>query len=321
MASSGVSVLSSDLSWEASSKVPALADGDGPSISIYVQVCIHVYGTEDFTDLKLGAILAPIWIFLLPSASPADKPSKRARAARLDWLGTIFIFASMLPLVLVVDFGGRLFSWSSAASIVLFVLAAVFLVVFAVQQHFSFTTNERDRLFPMHFMTNSHVVLLAVIAAACDVFTFVPIYYIPLFFQFTHGDDALQSGVRLLPYIAVLSAAMLANGAFMSKVGHYKAWYVVGSALALIATVLLCKCPRALHASQSHALAARLTIDTPTRNIYGFEILLGLGSGAYVQAGYAVIFSILEPKDMAFGTSFMMLGTEPDSLSNRIYIC
>ena len=114
---------------------------------------------------------------------------------------------------------------------------------------------------------------------------------------------------------------MLANGAFMSKVGHYKAWYVVGSALALIATVLLCKRPRAIHASQSHALAARLTIDTPTRNIYGFEILLGLGSGAYVQAGYAVIFSILEPKDMAFGTSFMMLGTEPDSLFNRIYIC
>ncbi|KAI8941175.1 hypothetical protein NX059_002412 [Plenodomus lindquistii] len=244
-----------------------------------------------YINLCAGAVFAPIWIFLLPSASPADKPSKRARAARLDWLGTIFILASMLPLVLAVNFGGRLFSWSSAASIVLFVLAAVFLVVFAVQQHFSLTTNERDRLFPMHFMTNGHAVLLAVIAAACDVYTFVTIYYIPLYFQFTRGDDALQSGVRLLPYIALLSAAMLANGAFMAKVGHYKAWYVVGSALALPATVLL----------------SRVTIDTPTRNIYGFEVLLGLGSGAYVQAGYAVLFSILEPKDMAFGTSFMML--------------
>jgi hypothetical protein len=152
----------------------------------------------------------------------------------------------MIPLVLAVDFGGRLFSWSSAASIVLFVLAAVFLAVFALQQHFSFTTNERDRLFPMHFLTNRHAVLLAVIAAACDVFTFVPIYYIPLYFQFTRGDDALTSGVRLLPYIALLSAAMLANGAFMSKFGHYKAWYVGGSALALIGTVLLCKSTSAI---------------------------------------------------------------------------
>jgi hypothetical protein len=136
----------------------------------------------------------------------------------------------------------------------------------------------------MHFMTNGHAVLLAVIAAACDDFTFVPIYYIPLYFQFTRDDDALQSGFLLLPYIALLSAAMLANGAFMSKVGHYKAWYVVGSALALIATVLLCKRPCALHVSQSHTLAARVTTDTPTSNIYGFEILLGLGSQTPQQA-------------------------------------
>lgn len=147
----------------------------------------------------------------------------------------------MLPLILAVDFGGRLFTWNSAAAIVLFVLAGVFLVVFALQQHFCYTTNDRDRLFPMHFMTNGHAVLLAVLAATCDVFTFVPIYYIPLYFQFTRGDDALMSGVRLLPYIALLSATMLANGAFMSKVGHYKVWYVGGSALALIATVLLCE--------------------------------------------------------------------------------
>jgi hypothetical protein len=206
-----------------------------------VQVCARVLRREEYTDPTLGAVLAPIWIFLLPSASPGDKTSKRSRAARLDWLGTILILGSMLPLVLAVDFGGRLFDWSSVASIVLFVLAAVFLIVFALQQQFSFTTTERDRLFPMHFMINRHAVLLATIAAACDVFTFVPIYYIPLYFQFTRGDDALISGVRLLPYIALLSVTMLANGAFMSKVGHYKAWYVVGSALALIATVLLCK--------------------------------------------------------------------------------
>jgi drug/metabolite transporter (DMT)-like permease len=84
----------------------------------------------------------------------------------------------MLPLVLVVDFGGRLFSWKSAASIILFILAGVFLVVFAFQQQFSFTTNERDRLFPMHFMTNRHAVLLAVLAATCDVFPSITSHFI-----------------------------------------------------------------------------------------------------------------------------------------------
>lgn len=57
-------------------------------------------------------------------------------------------------------------------------------------------------------------------------------------------------------------------------------------------------------------------MDTPAQNVYGFEVLLGLGSGAFVQAGYAVLFSILEPADMAFGTSFMMLGI---GLSHRVF--
>jgi hypothetical protein len=175
------------------------------------------------------------------SASPKTKPSRLSRYAQLDWLGTVLIVLALLPLVLAVNFGGRLFRWSSTFSIVLFVLAAVFLVVFALQQFFTITTNDRDRLFPVHLMTNGAAVLLATLAAACDVFTFVPIYYIPLYFQFTRGDDALMSGVRLLPYIALLSATMLANGAFMSKFGHYKVWYVIGSALGLVATVLLCK--------------------------------------------------------------------------------
>jgi hypothetical protein len=52
---------------------------------------------------------------------------------------------------------------------------------------------------------------------------------------------------------------------------------------------------------------ATLKNDTPTGNIYGYEVLLGIGSGAFVQAGYAVLFSFLDPSDMAFGTSFMML--------------
>lgn len=63
-----------------------------------------------------------------------------------------------------------------------------------------------------------------------------------------------------------------------------------------------------LTCSKADISIATVTIDTPAQNVYGFEVLLGIGSGAFVQAGYAVLFSILEPADLAFGTSFMMLG-------------
>ena len=55
-------------------------------------------------------------------------------------------------------------------------------------------------------------------------------------------------------------------------------------------------------------ISATITTDTSTARIYGYQVLLGLGAGAYAQAGYAVIQAIVEPAMMAYGIGFMMLG-------------
>lgn len=64
--------------------------------------------------------------------------------------------------------------------------------------------------------------------------------YIPVYFQFSRGDSAIEAAVRLLPLIILLSASILASGFFMGKVGYYFPWYFIGSALALAGNVLLC---------------------------------------------------------------------------------
>lgn len=43
--------------------------------------------------------------------------------------------------------------------------------------------------------------------------------------------------------------------------------------------------------------------------IYGYEVLLALGSGAFIQAGYTVIYLFIKPEDGAYGVSFMSLGS------------
>lgn len=52
---------------------------------------------------------------------------------------------------------------------------------------------------------------------------------------------------------------------------------------------------------------ARIHADTPEGQIYGFEILVGIGTGCFIQAGYAVIQAVTPPEDMAYAISFMML--------------
>ena len=50
----------------------------------------------------------------------------------------------------------------------------------------------------------------------------------------------------------------------------------------------------------THSIA-RIEVDTPTRNIYGFEILIGVGTGAFVQGGYATIQTAIDGADMSYG--------------------
>lgn len=55
--------------------------------------------------------------------------------------------------------------------------------------------------------------------------------------------------------------------------------------------------------------ATIVNIDTPSGVIYGLEIVLGLGAGAYTQAAFAVIQAVVDPVDAPNGLTLMLLGS------------
>lgn len=52
---------------------------------------------------------------------------------------------------------------------------------------------------------------------------------------------------------------------------------------------------------------SRITKDTATGAIYGYEVLLALGAGSYVQAGFTTIYCFINPADGAYGVSWVSL--------------
>lgn len=147
----------------------------------------------------------------------------------------------MISLILAINFGGVLYPWRGGQIIALFVISGILWIVFGVQQSFALLTSVDKRMFPTHLLRNKEAVLLFLASASGYSACFLPIFYTPIYFQFTRGDDALESAVRLLPYIMVLSATILLNGFLMAKLGYYMPWYAIGSALALIGSVLMCR--------------------------------------------------------------------------------
>lgn len=194
-----------------------------------------------YINLIIGGIFAPVYFFLLPSLDPQPGMMTRARFREIDFLGSFLSIVMFLCVTMAINFGGTLFAWKSAATLTLFAITALSLVLFILQQGFKICIDVSRRIFPVHFLRIRDAVLLFICAAACNCAGFVPIYYVPIYFQFTRGDTPIESAVRLLPLIMVLSATILANGALMARWGWFPVWYIGGSVLAIIGNAVICE--------------------------------------------------------------------------------
>lgn len=198
-----------------------------------------------YINLLFAVFLFPAYIFLIPSYDPTGGDGRTAieRACTIDWAGAFLSLAAFVLVIVPINFGGTLFEWNSGAIIAMFVVSGLLWVIFAIQQTFCILTNVETRMFPVHLLKNKEVILLFIIGCCVGTISYVTVYYIPLYFQFTRGDTAIKTAERMLPFILFLITAMLSSGFLMGKLGYYKPWYVVGSALALVGLVLFCKFP------------------------------------------------------------------------------
>lgn len=194
-----------------------------------------------YINLVVGGVFTPVYFLLLPSFDPRPNTKMFTRFRDFDYPGAVLQVGFFVSLLMAINFGGTLYAWNSAQTIALFVVAGVVLIVFALQQTFTVLTHANGRMFPIHFLKMKEPVLLFILMAANNAGAFVLMYYIPLYFQFTRGIGSLNSGVRLLALIVMVTVTIMANGAVISKTGYYQPWYIVGSALILIGGVLMCK--------------------------------------------------------------------------------
>ncbi|PHH92661.1 hypothetical protein CDD83_6265 [Cordyceps sp. RAO-2017] len=242
-----------------------------------------------YLNLLVGAVCAPVYVFLLPDFKPLAGTPFAQRAGRIDYLGSLLSIGLLMCIIMAMNLGGVLWDWNSGRSIALFVLSGVLTIVFALQQIFCIGTTTEDRLFPMHFWKSRTMIALFFTMMLATFGSFIGIYYLPLYYQFTRGATAVETSVHLLPFILFLVAFNLVNGQYMGSTGYYYPWYIAGSALELIGGVLL------------------YTVDENTTNakLYGYTIILGTGIGCFCQAGFAVAQMKVDASEIAYSVGFM----------------
>ncbi|CAI7664274.1 unnamed protein product [Penicillium glandicola] len=246
-----------------------------------------------YLNLVIFGAMMPIYIFLLPSCPrPAgESRSFIKKVVDLDWVGTVLSAGMHISIILFIVFGGVEWSWTDGRNIALYVVSAVCTIAFVLSQYYCVGTNPENRLFPGEFLRDRTMILLYIIMACGGASLFVAVYYIPLYFQFVHGDSGIMSAVRLLPFICFYVATILLCGYVMPKTGFFILWYLVSGIFMLIGAVLM----------------YMVKLDTSAANVYGYSILMGLGMTT-TQAAYAVGPTLVTPDRVSECLQFMNIG-------------
>lgn len=241
-----------------------------------------------YINLVVAALFAPVYLFMVPSVNPKPGKSKFERLAGLDFVGSFLIMAGSACGVTGLSFGGSLFAWNTGTIIALLCVSIVLLVLFGIQQGFCLFTTFDRRLLPMQYFKSRTLILMFITSSIAGGPIFIPTYFIPLFFQFSKGDGALDAAVRILPFMFLLVFFSLLNGAAMGKYSHYKGWYIFATTMILIGSTLM------------------FTVNehTSTGRIYGYSAVLGIGAGTIVQTGFIVAQAVVPRSEMSSGKEF-----------------
>jgi MFS family permease len=242
-----------------------------------------------YINLCIGAACAPVYLFILPNKDPCPGIPLMDRVREMDYVGSVLTMGAFASGIMAVSFGGVTYDWNSGQTIGLFCCSGVLFILLGLQQIYAIFTTTSRRIFPVEFFKSRTMLILFAMTAAGGTAIFIPIYMIPIFFQFTRNDTALEAGVRLLPFIMLMIFAVIGNGAILSTYGYYMPWYTLGGLLCLTGGALM------------------YTVDTETSvaRVYGYSIIIGFGDGLFAQASFSVAQAIVDPQLVASAVGFI----------------
>lgn len=227
----------------------------------------------------LNAPLGLITLVVVAVALKLPKPSVRAR---LDLLGALLLTAASTCLVLLTGWGGTEYPWDSRVILGLAAGAAASTLLFLVAERFA-----TEPLIPPRLFRDSVFNVTGLVQLVIGAGLFATAGYLPTYLQMVEGASATESGLLMLPMTAGIVGASVVVGQLISRTGRYKAYPVLGSALAATGMWLL----------------SRLDTDTPRLHSSIWMAALGAGIGMVMPVLILAAQNSARPADLGTATS------------------
>jgi len=228
-----------------------------------------------YINLPVGVIALVVIAIALPASAARERH-------KIDYLGSLLLAAAATCIVLLTSWGGTQYAWSSPVIIGLGVLA----VVLAAGWWLS-ARRAAEPVLPLRLFRNSVFSVTAGIGFAAGFAMFGALAFLPLFLQVVRGVSPTVSGVYLLPMVIGMLLTSVGSGQLISRLGRYKVFPIVGTALLVVALLLL----------------SRLSATTSSLVLNTYFFILGLSLGLIVQVLVIAVQNSADYADLGAATS------------------
>lgn len=242
-----------------------------------------------YINLPVGAVSIVVAVLIL--RLPNQKLDARAagwmgKLKQLDPIGNLVFFPGIVCLVLALQWGGTEYAWGNARIIVLLVLCGVLCLVFMGIQYWK----QEEGTVPPRIVKQRSVAAATWFSFFNGVGMMVLLYYLPIWFQAIKNVSAVDSGIRLLPFVLSAVIGSLGAGVIIFRVGYYNPFFILSTIVTPIGAGLM----------------ATFTPDTGHAKWIGYQVLAGFGFGLGMQQPMLVVQTVLERSDIATGTAIVM---------------
>ncbi|KAJ2741870.1 hypothetical protein GGI20_004884 [Coemansia sp. BCRC 34301] len=167
----------------------------------------------------------------LRPALPGDDLALR----NMDYCGIGLVIASIALIIVGMNLGGTMLSWSAPVTVACLACGVVLLLVFVVVE----MRVARVPLVPMWIFGVRNLVIDFSVTFLCGMAMFSIIFYMPVYFSAVFGADSMRAGLLVLPFGMSLSVSSFVTGYFMSGKAHYRLFLRLGPAVMALGIMLL----------------------------------------------------------------------------------
>lgn len=242
------------------------------------------------TNSTKGLVTVVFIVFFFKSPEKKIDPSERVpwkqQIRQLDLEGLVAFLPAIICLLLALQWGGSTYAWSNGRIIALFVLFGVFIIGFVGIQ---FWKQDAGTL-PPRLVKQRSVWAPAWFSFCLGGAFFIPVYFVPIWFQAIKGTSAVQSGVDNIPMVLGLVIVSIVAGAGVTIVGYYTPFCIAAAALTAVGAGLL----------------STFTVHSGHAMWIGYQVLFGAGLGLGLQLPMIAVQAALPAEDIPTGTAVVI---------------